>query len=277
MENSSMKDEGCREKSPGEIFYTSDVAVQYETLRQNDRYWAWENDIVDQCLRTFNVNGRVADCPVGTGRFIGIYGGRGLQVLGIDISKDMLDEASKKIAVSGLENQVELIQADVSNLALDFPVVNALVCFRLLHLISEKNLREVVSGLAAISSQYIFLQIFSVNDFNIRRVVGRVIHAISSSEIGFVRKLKYIYRTLRVMAVAKLGPKEVPSANQHKENTFCDVTYVHNLSNILVNFESHGFSMVDSFDFRDNAHLMGESGCYLSMVLVMKKTNSLGS
>lgn len=275
MRNDLVKEEN-REHSPGEKFYTREVAAQYETLRQNDRYWAWENDVVDHCLRAFHVDEKIVDCPVGTGRFMDIYGRHGLQVLGIDISRDMLNEASKKVAATGLEGQVELIQADASTLALDHPVAKALVCFRLLHLISDKGLDEVVRGLTAIPSQYIFLQVFSVKDFNFRRVAGRVAHAIGSGEISFVRKLKYVYRTLRALIAALLGPREVPSANQHKENTFCDVTYAHPLPRILAAFAQHGFIMKDSFDFRDNAHLMGESGCYLSMVMVMQKAPPLG-
>ena len=245
MSDHLVNEEKIRERSPGEKFYTREVAAQYETLRQNDRYWAWENDVVDHCLRMFQVVDQIADCPVGTGRFMDIYARHGLRVLGIDISPDMLTEAGKKVEANGLAGRVELIQADASSLALDHPVAKALVCFRLLHLISDKNLDEVVRGLAAIPTQYIFLQVFSVKDFNFRRVAGRVAHAIGSGEISFARKLKYVYRTLRALIAALLGPREAPAANQHKENTFCDVTYAHPLPRILAAFAQHGFIMKD--------------------------------
>jgi hypothetical protein len=276
MSDHLVNEEKNREHSPGEKFYTREVAAQYETLRQNDRYWTWENDVVDHCLRTFQVADKIADCPVGTGRFMDIYARYGLQVLGIDISPDMLNEAGKKVEATGLAGRVELIQADASSMALEHPVAEALVCFRLLHLISDNNLDDLIKGLSAIPSRYIFLQQFSVKDYNPGRVAGRVLHAIGSGEISFVRKLKYVYRTLRALIAALLGPREAPSANQHKENTFCDVTYAHPLPRILAAFAQHGFLMKDSFDFRDNAHLMGESGCYLSMVIVMQKAPPLG-
>lgn len=275
MRDNVVTEERNREHSPGEKFYTREVAAQYETLRQNDRYWAWENDVVDRCLYKFQVDTRIADCPVGTGRFMDIYRRHGLQVLGIDISQDMLNEASKKVQAAGLEGRVELMQADASALALDQPVAKALVCFRLLHLISDKNLNDVVEGLVAIPSHYIFLQVFSVKDFNIRRVTGRVAHAIGSGEIGIVRKLKYVYRTLRALFAALFVPRETPSAHQHEENTFCDVTYAHPLPRILSAFAKGGFYMADTFDFRDKTHLMGESGCYISMVMVMQKAPSV--
>ena len=263
-----------REHSPGEKFYTREVAMQYEALRQNDRYWNWENEIVDHCLGTFQVGDQIADCPVGTGRFMNIYARHGLRLLGIDISADMLEEARTKVETTVMAGRVELIQADASSMGLDQPLTKALICFRLLHLISDSNLNGVVKGLAAIPSQTIFLQVFTVKDFNPGRVAGRLLHALGSCEIGVAKKLKYVYRTLRALGAALIGPKQAPAANQHKQNTFCDVTYAHPLSRILSSFAQHGFYMKDSFDLRDHAHLQGESGCYISMVLVLEKRST---
>lgn len=272
MSEDFMKTVSKREHSPGEKFYTREVAAQYEALRQNDRYWTWENEIVDHCLRTFQVGDQIADCPVGTGRFMDIYARHGLRLLGIDISADMLEEARTKVEAAGMAGRVELIKADASSMGLDQPLTKALICFRLVHLIFDSNLNGVVKGLAAIPSQTIFLQVFTVKDFKPGRVAGRVLHALGSGEISIVRKLKYVYRTLRALAVALIGPRRAPAVNQHEQNTFCDVTYAHPLSRILSSFAQHGFQLKDSFDFMDNAHLMGESGCYISMVVVLQKS-----
>lgn len=271
-----VNDAKNREYSPGEKFYTREVAAQYELLRRNDRYWSWEDDVVDHCLRVFQINNKVADCPVGTGRFMEIYARYDLQVFGIDISFDMLNEADKKIAAAGLTGQVELIQADVSTMVLEAPAAEALVCFRLLHLISDKNMDDLIRGLAAIPSRYIFLQQFSVRDYDLRRVLRRILYAVGSKKISFFRKLKYIYRTARALIAAFFVPRKAPHSNQHKENTFCDVTYSHSLSRVINSFARHGFCMTESFDVRDNEHLQGESGCYLSMVVVLEKAASLG-
>lgn len=257
--------------SPGEMFYTRKVAEQYEAIRQNDRYWSWENGALNHCLDLYCTAGRIADCPVGTGRFMEIYSQRDLPVLGIDLSQAMLDEAEKKAEAIEHMHQVELIQGDVSSLTLDHPVARALVCFRLLHLISDKRLDEVIKGIATIPSEYIFLQIFSVRDFNIRRVAGRVTHAMLSKEIRVLGKLKYGYRTLRALIGALSAPSEAPSTYHHEKNTFCNVTYSHCLPRILECFAQHGFSKRDSIELRDNAHLTCESGCHVSMVMVMHK------
>jgi hypothetical protein len=266
-----FQDIKARSRSPGETFYTREVAAKYEELRKNDRYWSWENDILDQCLRAFGDLREIADCPVGTGRFMDIYASHNLRVVGIDISTDMLEEAGNKINASGMEGRVQLVEADISNLALREPVAEALVCFRLLHLISDNNLDDVISGLAMIPSRHIILQQFSVKDYNIGRALRRVFHALFS-KISLTRKIKYICRTLRDMIVGGLGLRPVSVFSRHKKNTFCDVTYSHSLARVLNAFARRGFIMKCIFDFKDNEHLMGESGSYLSVIIVMEKT-----
>lgn len=274
MSEDFVKTVSKRAHSPGEKFYTREVAAQYEALRKNDRYWTWENEIVDHCLGTFQVGDQIADCPVGTGRFMDIYARHGLRLLGIDISADMLEEARTKVETTSMAGRVEFIQADASSMGLDQPLTKALICFRLLHLISDSNLNGVVKGLAGIPSQTIFLQVFTVKDFNPGRVAGRLLHAVGSREIGVVRKMKYVYRTLRALGAGLIGPRQAPAASQHKQNTFCDVTYAHPLSRILSSFAQHDFHMKDSFDLRDSAHLMGESGCFISMAIVLEKRST---
>lgn len=261
------------ELSPGEKFYTKEVAENYEKLRKADRYWSWENKILMHCLEKYSINGKVADCPLGTGRFLDIYLMHELNILGIDISPNMLRIAREKVDNSYLKDRVELIQADASELSFDNPISNSLVCFRLLHLISCRRLNDVVRGLAAIPSEYIFLQVFLLKDFDFRRVMQRLFYAICSREINFVSKLKYIYRTLRSSVAYSLGYNKPNSTAKHELNTLCDVTYSHHLSSVLKAFRANDFTMIDSFDLKDTDHLMRESGCSISMVLVMKKVS----
>lgn len=266
-----------KEQSPGETFYTHNVAEQYELLRKSDRYWDWENKIIDKCLMLVRDGAVVADCPVGTGRFFGAYGRHHLEVLGIDISADMLREAEKKIFDSGLTGKTRLMQADVSNMQLKFPQADALVCFRLLHLISEKNIDDIVAGLSKLPSQYVFLQIFAVKDYDPRSVVRRIMSTLRSNNIGLVRKLKYLYRTIRSIAVYIFGIRRNRVVKAHELDTFCDVTYSHNIKNVLSMFASYGFEKVEQYDLLDKDHMMGESGANVSMILVMKKEVSAQS
>jgi len=275
MSNYIPKDQNV-DYSPGEKFYTQKVASRYDELRKNDRYWIWENTVLDQCIEMIQTADKIADCPVGTGRFMDIYKKYGLRVLGMDISRDMLNEASKKVADLTLTGGVELIQADISTLTLDRPIANALVCFRLLHLISHNRLSDVINGLASIPSKYIFLQIFLVKDVNLRRTLYRVLSAVRSDKINLITKLKYLYRTIKAVIVNSLFRRQVPSFNKHEENSLCDVMYSHTLSSIITTFEQNSFTLKRCFELRDDVHLRSESGCYLSTIVVLKKESLIG-
>jgi len=264
-----------RQQSPGEQFYTREVAAQYENLRKDDRYWLWENEIVERYLHESSDVNSVADCPVGTGRFFDIYSRFSFPVVGIDISEDMLAEAKNKVPNGKAAGRYNLIKADVSKFSGGVPVASDLICFRLLHLISEDNLDDLVAGLSAISSRRVLLQQFTVKDYNIRRMARRLLNAICSEKIGAVRKLKYLYRTLRALIELPFKFRKTHGF-KHKKNTFCDVTYSHRLSRVLREFARHGFFLRSSYDCLDKDHFMGESACYLSMIVSLEKAADVG-
>ncbi len=63
-------------------------------------------------------SGRVLELGVGTGLSLSMYK-RGLEIVGIDLSPDMLEKAREKVATEGLENVSGLHEMDAA--ALDFP------------------------------------------------------------------------------------------------------------------------------------------------------------
>lgn len=72
--------------------YYGQTAKDYEAKRQGI---TWE--LEDQFLIA-GLDGvkSVLDCPVGTGRFLPFYQERNIKCVGVDISQDMLNQASKK-------------------------------------------------------------------------------------------------------------------------------------------------------------------------------------
>jgi ubiquinone/menaquinone biosynthesis C-methylase UbiE len=98
-------------------------------------------------------SGTVLDIPIGTGRFIPIYRELGFnQVIGMDVSEDMLLEARKR---GGAMLQVGNI--------LDIPMVSGLVdwavCVRLLNLISEDEMKRAVSEVCRVARAGVVLSI----------------------------------------------------------------------------------------------------------------------
>jgi SAM-dependent methyltransferase len=91
--------------------YSRRGAKRYETRRQSVR-WAAEASTFDNIYKRINPK-KVLDLPVGTGRFVETYLGNGAEVVGVDISQNMLEEAAAKVPPGG---RVELRRADVLSL-----------------------------------------------------------------------------------------------------------------------------------------------------------------
>lgn len=78
--------------------YNGAIAAGYDAKREDSEKWKNEDRIITEWLAQLKDDGAtsVLDCPVGTGRFLGLYKSLGLSVLGLDISADMLHEAAAK-------------------------------------------------------------------------------------------------------------------------------------------------------------------------------------
>ncbi len=108
--------------------YRGDVATGYDTKRQNSPKWMAEDRIIKEMLCSVKSGAKVLDCPVGTGRFIPHYEARNFRVLGLDVSEDMLCEASGKITNSSL---VRLDVGDIRDLRLPANSVDVSLMIRL--------------------------------------------------------------------------------------------------------------------------------------------------
>jgi GAF domain-containing protein len=80
--------------------YEGDAAEHYDESRKNRTVFNWEEHIVGELLKEAPTGTRVLDVPVGTGRFIPTYVRLGLEVVGLDFSRDMLDEAAQTLRVA---------------------------------------------------------------------------------------------------------------------------------------------------------------------------------
>lgn len=74
----------------GDTYY-GQLARNYDAARCHTKRWALEQAAIKDLV----TSGPVLDCPVGTGRFVGIYRAKGLACTGVDISADMLAEARR--------------------------------------------------------------------------------------------------------------------------------------------------------------------------------------
>jgi ubiquinone/menaquinone biosynthesis C-methylase UbiE len=77
--------------------YFGGVATGYDAKRDTSPKWGVEQGIIERMLSALPDGSSVCDAPCGTGRFFPLYHSKGLIVKGVDISPDMLREATKKI------------------------------------------------------------------------------------------------------------------------------------------------------------------------------------
>jgi len=106
-------------------------------------------------LREFliDASGTVLDIPVGTGHFIPLYGALGLNVIGMDVSIEMMDQAKVKIP------EVDLRYGDILQIPLPDLAIEISVCIRLLSLIDTDEMVLAVKELGRVTSQFVIFSL----------------------------------------------------------------------------------------------------------------------
>lgn len=276
MQTTGKSNQG-KKVNPGESFYTADIAAQYDDIRKKDRYWNWEDEVLEKALTLLSSDDRLVDCPFGTGRFLSLYKKYNLKVLGLDISKDMLFEAEKKVKQLNLEDKVQMMNVDLNEFKNSGEPLKALVSFRLLHLISPGHIEAFVTSLAEMPSCYIFLQLFTVYDYSPMHILKRLgqvflMNKVSAKDkiIYFARTLYSIHKKLFVWFYSS-SKDNTPKKASDEKAAFCDVTYFHSLHVIEKTVEKKGFFEKERFELMDLIHVQNESATRATALIIFKK------
>lgn len=143
--------------------YRGQMAAGYVAKRSRQIRWDRENEIVRTLLLLSEKQrrdkegrgakpGSVIDCPVGTGRFLRLYGELRLSVTGVDASEEMLAQARR------IESRGDLRIGDATDLS-EFHQHDHAVCVRFLDLLDEETMRRVVGQLAVVARRSIILTV----------------------------------------------------------------------------------------------------------------------
>lgn len=161
--------------------YEGERAKNYEAQRKGNSVYDWQQQAVEMILRHY-LPKSIIDVPVGTGRFFEAYMQLGCQVLGIDVSQDMLDLAHEK----GYD--YPLLKADVFDLELWDEVDHKLfgghmtVCTRFFgHLSDRKKARllGLLKGLVILShgpDAFVFFEKLNIKLIFTTRMPEKHIH-----------------------------------------------------------------------------------------------------
>ena len=136
----------------GQDWYQADeVAEEYDDVRFSgggqliDRR---EKEAVLAALGPIDPGHRVLEVACGTGRFTTMLADRGADVVGLDVSREMLEQAREKVAAAGHADAVEFLRGDASRLPFPDDHFDTVVAMRFFHLMEDpipfaKELRRV--------------------------------------------------------------------------------------------------------------------------------------
>lgn len=92
---------------------------------------------------------RVADLGIGTGELVVALARRGFTVVGVDVSRPMLEVARAKIATAGLAAAPALVEQDIRALTLEAPVDAALCVYTVVNqLVEDGDLDRLLGAVA---------------------------------------------------------------------------------------------------------------------------------
>ena len=110
--------------------YYGGRAGDYDEDRADSPAWRWEDRVVADHLAGVAPGLRVLDVPFGTGRFVPHYVRAGCDVVGVEVSPDMLDGARR--AHGEALDAFDLRVGDATALPLPDDDVDLAICFRFL-------------------------------------------------------------------------------------------------------------------------------------------------
>jgi ubiquinone/menaquinone biosynthesis C-methylase UbiE len=129
--------------------YRGKMASGYDEKRLKQKRWHEENRIVEEMLKGLVKPRRLLDCPVGTGRFLGLYKKLHIHGVGIDSSEEMLAVARTK-----KPRDFPLIRGSADKLDNKTNDFDTCVCVRFFNLIEPDALKKCFAELSRVTSEH---------------------------------------------------------------------------------------------------------------------------
>lgn len=197
------------------VRYRGGVARDYESARRATPQWRREQLSVAHFLASLPPASLVLDLPVGTGRWAA--SGRGLRLVGVDISPDML-ELARRTQSGGYQ----LVRASALELPLLPKSVDHTVSIRFSNWLSLESFDRLLGELARITRKSILLEVHESRPLSRLEVIPNLGVDFIRSPIHSVRRsLKWIRR----QTSDKREPRDAAPKKYHHH----DVAAVHQL------------------------------------------------
>ena len=137
--------------------YRGATAETYNTVRSDHSKWRRELEIMDAVAAGFEAGASILDVPIGTGRFTPCFKAGHHPILGVDISKDMLNETTPRDDEP--DRVAQLVVGDAETLPLQDSSLDYVVCMRLLNWVTLDILRQLAAEFLRVSRRAVILEI----------------------------------------------------------------------------------------------------------------------
>ncbi|QHS16898.1 methyltransferase domain-containing protein [haloarchaeon 3A1-DGR] len=142
-------------------YQADDVAEEYDDIRFADGGRVIDRREKEAVLSALGpVEGtRVLEVACGTGRFTTMLADQGADIVGLDISREMLEQGRRKVRNRGIDDRVEFMRGDASRLPFPDDHFDAVLAMRFFHLMDDPV--PFLSELARVSSDQIVFDTFN--------------------------------------------------------------------------------------------------------------------
>ena len=193
MAKQPSRDDPSKPKQHGyeykkQFYQSSEVAADYDEhrfrtpkrQRRNARKWA----AIQKALASTSGVKTIVDLPCGTGRFTGHLARAGYQVVGSDISIEMMQQAAKLPAVQHA-NIAGYVRADAEALPFAAKSVDALMSIRFLFHVDPETRRRMLREFGRVSRRWVIADYR--HKYSIRYGVWRLSRALGLTKRPFER------------------------------------------------------------------------------------------
>ncbi len=144
-----------------EWYQADDVAKEYDDVRFGDGGRVIDRREKEAVLSAVGpVEGkRVLEVACGTGRFTTMLADQGADIVGLDISREMLEQGRRKVREAGLSDRVEFMRGDASRLPFPDDHFDSVVAMRFFHLMDEPE--PFIRELRRVSKDQVFFDTFN--------------------------------------------------------------------------------------------------------------------
>lgn len=145
-----------RKKPIGNVYYDS-KAEGYEEKRKKKEWWHREQNEMNRIISNFPNGMKVLDVPFGTGRFVPYLLEKEMEIYGLEISQDMIEEAAKILGDDLKKCTINI--GDATQMPYDDNYFDMVICFRFLqNIISYDQAKIVLKEISRVTKKYAIIE-----------------------------------------------------------------------------------------------------------------------